>query len=164
MTSLGCRRWLDDPDAMEAHARECPSCAARLAELNALDADLASTRLDPSGPIGTAVATRLPVAPWEGAAHRPWWLVAGITAAVALLAGVGFLLVGLSPVGSIAELGRALVGRLDAGLSLARSMSLILRSAPVGMHVLLALAFLAINALLVVMLRRGPRGYDVRPR
>lgn len=164
MTSLGCRRWLDDSDAMDAHARECPSCAARLRELDALDADLAGMRIEPSGAIGPVVTNRLPVASWEGAAHRPWWLVIVVTAAVATLAALGFLVVGLSPVGSFVDLSRALLGRLDAALSVARSMSLLLRSAPAGMHVLLALAFFAINVLLVAMLRRGPRGYDVRPR
>lgn len=164
MTSLGCRRWLDDPDAMEAHARECPACAARLRELDSVDRDLAAVRIDPAGPIGTVMAARLPVAAWEGAEHRPWWLVFGVMTAVAILAGVAFLVVGLSPVGSLIDLGRALVGRFDAALSVARSMSLILKSAPAAMHLLLAVAFLAINALLIAMLRRGPRGYDVRSR
>lgn len=146
MTRDTCDRYLEEPEANEAHLAECESCAAMVRELDA------------------AIATKpvmsrdLPVAPWEGASHRPWTLIIG--AVLALLAGALalFTISGGSPVDALRQSGSALPVAMFAPVM--KMVSGGVRNAPVGWQFGIGIAFLVVNAVLFLLLRRAPRGVD----
>lgn len=164
MTNPTCQRWMDDPEGSERHAAECPECGPRAAELRALDLRLAAVSAEPAGSLAGLITDRMPVAPWEDARHRSWGLIAAVAAAVALMAAALFLAIGISPADGFAGLVRGVVGRREIFRLLSESAGTFLRQAPTSFHVLIGIGVVAINAILIAMLRRGPRGYDVRPR
>jgi hypothetical protein len=70
-----CDHYLEDPEANAEHLRECESCRALFGGLEQRPVEL------------RPIAHReLPLAPWEGAAHRAWPLVVGGALAVLALA------------------------------------------------------------------------------
>ena len=76
MTDERCQQYLEDPEANAAHLSECDACgllAVTLAE--SVPADL-SSEVD---------ADKLPLAPWEGASHRPWPLVLSLAIGVVVV-------------------------------------------------------------------------------
>src|SRR5439155_18167871 len=74
-----CQRYLEDPERNGAHLRECAECRAVFDALG-LEVDARPIAVDD-----------LPMASWEGAAHRPWALVVAGAVAVAALAIVLFI-------------------------------------------------------------------------
>ncbi len=146
MTQDACQRYLEDPEANAGHLETCAECRAVNAALDAkTDVDAAPISLD-----------SLPLAPWEGSSHRAWPLVLGAAAAVILIAFVLCDLAGISPM-HVAE---SSLTSMEARRDLVRSATDWLRAAPAAMQVAFGVAFIVVNALLVVLLRRAPRGID----
>jgi hypothetical protein len=141
-----CQRYLEDPEANAAHLRTCAKCGAEAAAL-ASKADIEPPTID---------VNALPLAPWEGASHRSWPLVLGGSAIVIAIALALCDAAGMSPLhvaeGSLASM-EAIRGLLNRAASS-------LRGASIGAQVAFGVAFLIVNALLIVLLRRAPRGMD----
>jgi len=141
-----CQRYLEDPEANAVHLQTCSECRAEafgLAEKTG--AEPAPIDLD-----------ALPLAPWEGSSHRPWGLVLGgavVLIAIALALGD---VTGMSPL-HVAESSLTSMEAIRNLLSRATTM---LRAASIGEQIAFGMAFLIVNALLIVLLRRAPRGID----
>jgi hypothetical protein len=146
MTEDACQRYLEDPEANAAHLRTCAKCNAEAMAL-AENADVEPPSID---------LNALPLAAWEGSSYRAWPLVLGTTAVVAIVALALLDAAGMSPVhvveGSLTsmEVLRTQLNRAAASL----------RSASLAMQVAFGVAFLIVNALLIALLRRAPRGMD----
>ena len=82
MNRESCQRYLEDPEANASHLAECAECRALA------DGLVEDSIPPPSGQAGRLSSTSLPLAPWEGAAHRSWPLVAAGALAVAVIAGL----------------------------------------------------------------------------
>jgi len=141
-----CQRYLEEPESNEAHLQTCAECKS-LQEALAGETSVKPLSLD---------VESLPLAPWEDASHRPWPLVLGgiailVTAALALCDAAG-----LSPL-HVAE--NSLTS-METMRGLVNSANSWLRRAPLGMQVIFGAAFVLFNALLIVLLRRAPRGMD----
>jgi hypothetical protein len=134
-----CHRYAEDPEANAAHLRECAKCRGIYGQLDA-PIQSQAVRLD-----------ALPLAPWEGAGYRSWPLVIG--GALALLA-IAFGLCALAGI-SLAAAIRA-GARLDWRALLEIANGAVRPLGPIGFAVL----FVVVNLLLVVLLRRSPRGID----
>ena len=145
-TNDPCQRYLEDPEANADHLQSCAKCRAEAAALAAKsEVEAPSIDLD-----------ALPLAPWEGSSHRPWPLVLGGTAIVVIVALVLLDAAGMSPM-HVAE---GSLASMDAIRGLLNRAALSLRGASIGTQVAFGVAFLIVNALLVVLLRRAPRGID----
>lgn len=144
MTEEACQRYLEDPEANAPHLPTCAKCRAMSAAL-AAKADAEPIAVD-----------SLPLAPWEGAAHRSWALVLGGAAVVVAIALALCDAAGMSPL-HVAE---SSLASIDARRGLLRSATEWLRAAPIVLQVAFGVAFVVVNALLVVLLRRAPRGID----
>lgn len=98
-----CREWLyldadgelapERASLLEAHLASCPECRKERDELGKVDALLHAGRLAVRPGFRKSVMAALPAAGWEARAPRSWSLP---TAAFALLAVAGAVLVGLS--------------------------------------------------------------------
>lgn len=148
---MTCEDYLQDPEANAAHLESCAECRAIAMEL---DEEVA---VQPR-PISLDA---LPMAPWEGATHRTWPLVAAGVTAMAILAAVLFLAAGISPLKGIARAVTSSVPSLDLMVNLSELAGGALHKAPVTWHVAIAVSFLAINTILFLLLRRAPKGIDV---
>ena len=149
MNRESCQRYLEDPEANASHLAECAECRA-LAD--GLVEDGIPTL---AGKAGRLSSTSLPLAPWEGAAHRSWPLVAAGALAVAVIAGLLFAATGASPL----EIMR---GKMPSGDLVASLLRLrFVQNAPVSWQVMIFAAFLIINAIFIMLLRRSPKGLDV---
>jgi len=131
-----CQRYAEDPEGNASHLRECAKCAAIYGGVQTRAVNVES----------------LPLAPWEGAAYRPWPLVIGGALAVLAIALALCAAAGLSPivaltVGFRSDAARAAIALIDQKLR------------PLGPFVFAAL-FIAVNSILVLLLRRAPRGID----
>jgi hypothetical protein len=147
MNPESCQRYLEDPEANASHLAECADCRA-------LDEALrASSVLGPP----SAVASELPLAGWEGAAYRPWPLVAAGVIAVAVIAGLLFAATGTSPL----QILRGKIPSTDVVASMFRLAGGAVQSAPVAWQVAIAISFVIVNGILFALLRRAPRGLDV---
>lgn len=145
-SSDACQQYLEDPEANAAHLQTCAECRAVNAGLTVkADAEPASIDID-----------ALPLAPWEGSSYRPWPLVLGGTAVVIAIALALLDAAGLSPL-HVAE---SSLTSMDAIRGLLNRAATSLRSASLGAQVAFGIAFLIVNALLIVLLRRAPRGMD----
>jgi len=146
MTQDACQRYLEDPEANGAHLVVCAKCRAEAAAL-AAKANVKPLSMD---------VNALPLAPWEGSSHRPWPLVLTLSVIVVAIALALCDAAGMSPLhvaeGSLASM-EAIRGLLNSAASS-------LRQAPIGFQVAFGVAFLIVNALLIVLLRRAPRGID----
>jgi hypothetical protein len=141
-----CQRYLEDPEAHPAHPEMCADCAVIAAALNAdVDVDMEPLALD-----------ALPLASWEGASHRPWALVVGGAAGLIVMALVLCAAAGVSPV-HVAE--SSLVP-MNAMRRYVVGAGQWLRDASTAKQAAFGVAFIAVNALLYVLLRRAPRGID----
>jgi hypothetical protein len=147
MTTDACERYLQDPEANARHLEGCEQCRALFATLDA------SVRHDPIR------VDALPLAAWEGASHRAWSLVIGAALGVAALAIALFLVVGESP---IHQVKRAITASLPAEIlvSMLRMFGGAVRSAPAAWQIAIGIGFVAVNAVLYMLLRRAPRGID----
>jgi ferric-dicitrate binding protein FerR (iron transport regulator) len=160
MTDPACRRWADDPEGEREHLAQCPACQRDAAALAAVERNLATVVAEPA----PRAPRELPVAPWEGAQHRAWGFVALVVVLVAGLAAALLYALGIAPFDAIADLARNAAGSSRAVALLTDSLGTLLPAAPRAFDLGIALGFIAVNALLFFMLRRGPRGYDVRSR
>lgn len=141
-----CERYLEDPEANEAHLATCGSCSAMVRELDAAIA----TR--------PVLSRKLPVAAWEGASHRPWGLVAGVVLALLAITFGLFTLAGGSPVDALRQIGGSLPFAMFGPLM--KMISGGVRNAPAGWQFGIGIAFLVVNVVLFMLLRRAPRGVD----
>ena len=146
MTQDACQQYLEHPEANAAHLQTCAECRAVSAALGA------KTSVE-SAPIDLDA---LPLAPWEGSSHRPWPLVLGIAAVVIIVALALCDAAGMSPL-HVAE---GSMASMEAIRGLVNSAATSLRAASFGWQVAFGAAFLIVNGLLIVLLRRSPRGID----
>lgn len=144
MTRESCQLYLKEPEANASHLAECAVCR-ELAET------LASRIEAPAVQIAA-----MPLAPWEGASHRSWPLVAMGVIAVAVIAALLFAAAGTSPL----QVLRGNVPSTDVVASLLRLAGGAVRNAPVAWQVGIAILFIVINAIFFALLRRAPRGLD----
>jgi hypothetical protein len=143
MNRESCQRYLEDPDANASHLAECAECRA-------LADSLQSSFLGPRSSV-----TELPVAPWEGASHRSWPLVAAGAIAVAVIAALLFAATGTSPL-------EILRGKLPSGDVFASLLRLrFVQNAPISWQIFIVTAFVIVNGIFIALLRRSPRGLDV---
>lgn len=138
-----CQRYAEDPEGHEGHLAVCERCR----EIDtALITRVKTRALEMNG---------LPLAPWEGAAYRSWPLV--IAGAVVVLA-IAWALCNAA--------GIALTTAIASGMSSTPLRGSIpfaadaLRRASIVWQVGFGVAFVVINTLLVLLLRRAPRGID----
>jgi len=140
-----CEEYLEDPEAHAEHVVSCDACRALGEELDvAIDARPVPLNLD-----------ALPLAPWEGASHRTWPLVAAGLASVLMLAVVLAYAAGVTSLSGIAH---AMMSAIPPVQPVVRMLQLTGRE--IGGPVV-AVLFLAINTILFLLLRRSPRGIDV---
>ena len=136
-----CQLYLENPEAHPEHLNECADCR-RMA--SALDVDVVRKPV---------TVDSLPLAPWEGAAHRSWPLVVGSALTVIAIAAAFFAAAGVSPV----EVFRNNAPSIDMAMSIIR----VVRNAPTTFHIVVIVSFVVVNALFLLLLRRAPRGMDV---
>lgn len=148
---MNCEAYLEDPEKHQAHVETCAACRDLFSDL---DAEV------PVTPRPIAVDA-LPLAPWEGASHRTWPLVAAGIASVAMLAVALFLAAGTPPLRGIARAIASSVTSFEAASKFFQLFGNGLHSAPAVVHVTIAVLFVAINSLLFILLRRAPKGIDV---
>ena len=142
---MTCDDYLQDPEANAAHLESCPACRAIADEL-AMEVDVQPRAI---------ALDALPLAPWEGASHRTWPLVAAGFAAVLILAVVLFIAAGITSPAGAAQAIVSEVPPVQGLLQLFRHTGTAL-GAPV-----VAVLFIAINTILLLLLRRSPKGIDV---
>jgi len=141
-----CQQYLEDPEANADHLRTCARCRAEAAAL-AVKSDVEPPSIN---------VEALPLAPWEGSSHRAWPLVLGGTAVVVIIALALCDAAGMSPV-HVAE---GSLASMEIFRNQLRSWAESLRGASIGAQLAFGAAFLIVNGLLVVLLRRAPRGID----
>src|SRR5213592_4518144 len=134
----GCQRFLEDPEGHPGHLAECGDCRALFDTLG-LSVD--------QRPVAVGA---LPLAPWEGASHRPWPLVTGgallllvVAVAVCVWAGVPPLRVVQSSLTTMQNTRGVISGAAIA-----------LREASLMWQVAFGVLFVAVNTALVLLLRR----------
>lgn len=138
-----CRRYAEDPEAHEGHLALCERCRE-------IDSALTTRVKGHALDVGA-----LPLAPWEGASYRAWPLV---IAGAAIVLAIAYALCAAAGI----SLPRAIVagmsaGQLQATITVAADA---LRRASLAWQVAFGIAFVVINTLLVLLLRRAPRGID----
>lgn len=140
-----CDEYLQDPEANAAHLESCDACRSLVEELDdEIEVQHRPLNLD-----------ALPLAPWEGASHRTWPLVAAGLASVLILAVVLCYAAGVTSLSGIAH---AMMSAIPPVQPVVRVLQLTGRA--IGVPVV-AVLFLAINTILFLLLRRAPRGIDV---
>ncbi len=139
-----CQQYLEDPEAHPSHLAECADCR-RMAE--ALE----------QGLDGRVRVDSLPLAPWEGASHRSWPLVLGVTLAAIAIAAAVFAAAGMSPT----QVAGMNMPSADLLMSMMRLTSGAIQNAPPSWQIGIAISFVVVNALFFVLLRRAPKGIDV---
>jgi hypothetical protein len=147
MNDHACARYLEHPEANADHLAACDACRA-------LFGDLDESVSHPPLAIGM-----LPLAPWEGARHRAWPLVAFGAIGVCALAIAFFLVAGVSPMHGVAAATR--VPSPESAMTMAADVSQALMRSAGGWIVV---GFLVTNAVLFALLRRAPRGVDASIR
>ena len=145
MTENDCQRYLEDPEKYAEHLASCEACSAMEADL---DQPLLTRPL---------ALEDLPLASWEGAQYRAWPLVIIGAAVVLALALLLFVLAGVSPAVVITA-NLPLIGAVP---TVVRLMTAAVQQVSPLMQVILLVAFVVINTLFFVLLRRAPRGLDV---
>lgn len=143
---MTCEDYLEDPEANAAHLASCAACRA-------IDEELSVPVVEaPARPIALDA---LPLAPWEGASHRTWPLVAAGVVAMLILATVLFVAAGVSSIGGVANAMVSEVPPVEGLLKFFMHTGTAL-GAPI-----VAVLFIAINTILFLLLRRAPKGFDV---
>lgn len=164
MKNPECERWQDEPESVPLHPGSCAECAAREAELARIEHAIEQTAPEPAGSLAGILTERLPVAPWEGAQARSWGTALLSVALFAAAAVAAFAILGFSPLEGFGEALRRAAQQGKAIFAATESMGAFVRSAPAAFHIMVGVGVVLVNVLLVAMLRRGPRGYDVRSR
>lgn len=148
---MTCDDYFSDPEKNAAHLESCALCRATTEELD--EPVVVSPRpLD---------LDALPMASWEGASHRTWPLVAAAAISLLILAVVLFLAAGSSPLRGIADSLVSAVPSLKLMVNLSELAGGALHNAPTAWHIAIGISFVIINSVLVLLLRRAPRGIDV---
>jgi hypothetical protein len=147
---MTCEDYFEDPEKNAAHLETCSLCRALDENVGTLDVKPRPLNLD-----------ALPLATWEGAAHRTWPLVAVGAVSVLVLAIALFLAAGTPPLRGIARAVTSSVTSFEAASKFFQLFGSGLHSAPMLVHVTIAVLFVFINTLLFLLLRRAPRGIDV---
>jgi hypothetical protein len=148
---MNCDDYLRDPEANESHLATCSTCRAMTEELGGQ----VSVRQRPLN------LDALPLAAWEGASHRTWPLVAAGGASILILAAVLFIGAGMPPLEGLTTAVTSGVTSVEAVAKFFHLLGSGLHSAPAGVHVTVAVLFVVINAILLLLLRRAPKGMDV---
>ena len=138
-----CDRYLEDPEAYAAHVEGCAACGVLADGLDVPEASAAARPMS---------LDALPLATWEGASHRTWPLVVAGVIAVSILAVVLWTATGVSPVATMSST----VPPLDALLKMVQ-----LTGKGIGGPTVVGVLFIVINSILVLLLRRAPKGIDV---
>lgn len=159
-----CRRFVEDPEGEREHALICQECALRLDETDTVDERLGELRSEPRASIADGLASRLPLAPWEGARHRSWGMVAAGAGAIIGLAAALFSLIGVSPAAGFIDAVSGSMSLQMGWVRLFRVAPQLLSEAPLYFHLSLLIAFVSVNFLLYLLLRRDPRGVDAQIR
>jgi hypothetical protein len=150
MNDEACRRYMEDPEANAGHLAECEACGALFGELDT------GVRQRP------ITVESLPLAPWEGARYRSWSLVVGGALAVCAIVAALFLAAGISPArGAAAAVHVPPPGHM---VELAGDVGTAMMYAPNGFRIKLLAGFVVVNLMLIVLLRRSPRGVDASVR
>jgi predicted anti-sigma-YlaC factor YlaD len=139
-----CQRYLEEPEANAEHLRDCAECRA---VFDALGLEVEGAPL---------AVGELPLAPWEGASHRPWELIAACAISILALSIVFFVYAGTSPLSVLSSE----MSRLQAMREILRLTSSAVRTAPLVWQVTIGILFVVVNTILVLLLRRAPRGFD----
>ena len=139
-----CQRYLEEPEAHAGHLAVCEHCRALF--------DTLGLQVDVQPPPAGA----LPLAPWEGASHRPWPLVAGGALLVLIVAVAVCVWAGVPPLRVVQSSFRAMTSARTTISSAAEA----LRQASTIWQIAFGLLFIAVNTALVVLLRRAPRGIN----
>ena len=142
---MTCDDYLQDPEANAAHVTSCAACRAIAEELAAeVDVRPRAIALD-----------ALPLAPWEGASHRTWPLVAAGMTAMLILTVVLFFAAGITSMSGVAQALVSEVPPIQGLLHFFRHTGSALGGPAV------AVLFVVINTFLFLLLRRSPKGIDV---
>ncbi|SRR5436190_20607088 len=129
-----CQRFAEDPEANAAHLRECEKCRALYGEL----------------PTHAINVEALPLAPWEGATYRSWPLVIGVALAVLAIALALCVAAGITP----------LVAMMIAAQTQISRAALVYEKLRTFGPLVYGFLFIIVNSILVLLLRRAPRGID----
>lgn len=148
---MTCDDYFEDPEKNASHLATCQTCRAVEQELGA-PIEVHARAID---------VDQLPLAAWEGASHRTWPLVAAGAASVLILAVALFLAAGTPPLRGIARALTANLASFEAASKFFQHFGNGLQSAPMLVHVTIAVLFVVINTILFLLLRRAPKGIDV---
>jgi hypothetical protein len=148
---MTCDEYFEDPEKNAAHLESCAECRAMTLELDdSIEVEHRPIQMD-----------ALPLAPWEGASHRTWPLVATGAAAVLILATVLFLAAGTPPLHGIAGAFTSGAMSFETMTKFFQHLGPGLHAVPAFVHVIIGILFVVINTLLFLLLRRAPKGLDV---
>jgi len=148
---MTCDEYFEDPEKNAAHLASCAGCRAMTDELDdSIEVEHRPIRVD-----------ALPLAPWEGASHRTWPLVAAGAVSVLILAVVLFLAAGTPPLRGIAGAFTSGVMSFETTTRFFQHFGPGLHNAPAMVHVIIGVLFVVINTILFLLLRRAPKGLDV---
>ena len=141
-----CERFFEDPDAHASHLDGCADCQAvfGVSPVQSRTMDIDS----------------LPLAPWEGASHHSWPLVAGGALTLIALATALFLMAGMAPDRGAMQM-LSSIPSVDLVMRAMQMFGSAVREAPRGWQIAVVVSFFAVNAALLLLLRRAPRGLDV---
>ncbi len=154
-----CERYRNDPDADTAHIESCEECRALAQEIEAIEQNVARLSLETKPDFRRQVSEKLPLAPWEGAPYRSWRLVVTVLVTLFILVSGAFMAAGVAPFYAARTLASRMLPLMSPG-ELATSFSELIASAPASFHITIGILFVVVNLLLLVLLRRRPRGYD----
>ena len=147
---MTCEDYFEDPVKNAAHLESCTLCRALDSDDDAVVIEHRPLNVD-----------ALPLATWEGASHRTWPLVAAGLVSILVLAVALFLAAGTPPLRGIAHAVTSSFTSFEAASRFIQLLGSGLHSAPMLVHVTIAVLFVFINTLLFFLLRRAPRGIDV---
>jgi hypothetical protein len=146
MTDERCQRYLEEPEANAAHLAECDSCRMLAATLDDKSVDLPAS----------VDVNALPLAGWEGASHRSWPLILSLASGIFVLA----LMLCFAAGTSITKAVSSSTSTFDMIRDLIRMTGDAAPHAPATWQIVVGILFFAVNGLLVLLLRRAPRGID----
>jgi hypothetical protein len=129
-----CQRFAEDPEANAAHLRECEKCRALYGEL----------------PTHSINVGALPLAPWEGATYRSWPLVIGVSLAVLAIALALCAAAGITPLVAMMIAAQTQISRAGVVYEKLRTFG----------PIVYGCLFIIVNSILILLLRRAPRGID----